>query len=87
MSGSAGPGTQGRSADVVRYTIQHQTTFSYSRPVQLQRHRPMLPRSSDVLHILGSSPACVPEAQVGWSQDVFGNLIATADLQDRQPAS
>jgi transglutaminase-like putative cysteine protease len=41
----------------------------------------MFPRGSHELRILASSLRCTPEAQVAWSQDVFGNVIATAHFE------
>jgi transglutaminase-like putative cysteine protease len=62
--------------------IRHLTTYRYARPVTLQTHRlVMFPRGSHELRLLSSSLRCTPEAQVAWSQDVFGNVIATANFE------
>jgi transglutaminase-like putative cysteine protease len=62
-----------------RLTISHVTTYRYVRPVVLQPHRLLLrPRGSHDLTILEATLECSPAAALNWTQDVFGNLIATA---------
>jgi transglutaminase-like putative cysteine protease len=66
----------------MKLDVRHLTTYRYTRPVTLQAHRlVMFPRGSHELRILASSLRCTPEAQVAWSQDVFGNVIATAHFE------
>ena len=63
----------------MKLTVHHETTYRYARPVELQPHRMMLrPRGSHEIAVLASSLNCSPEAKLDWSQDVFGNLTATA---------
>jgi transglutaminase-like putative cysteine protease len=63
----------------MKLKIHHTTTYRYSQEVALQPHRMMLsPRSSHDLDVLSTSIVCSPEADIGWSQDIFGNLVATA---------
>jgi transglutaminase-like putative cysteine protease len=63
----------------MRLRIQHRTAYRYARPVTLQPHRPMLfPRGSHFLAVHSSQLRCSPEAELEWTQDVFGNLITTA---------
>ena len=63
----------------MKLTVHHKTTYRYSRPVVLQPHRIMLrPRGSHDIVVLASSLSCSPKAELDWTQDVFGNLIATA---------
>lgn len=63
----------------MKLTVHHKTTYRYSRPVVLQPHRIMLrPRGSHDIVMLASSLSCSPKAELDWTQDVFGNLIATA---------
>ena len=63
----------------MKLTVHHETTYRYSRPVLLQPHRMMLrPRGSHDIVVLAGSLSCTPEAELDWTQDVFGNLIATA---------
>ena len=59
--------------------IRHTTTYRYARPISLQDHRLMVfPRGSHELRVLASSLRCTPEAELQWSQDVFGNVVADA---------
>ncbi len=63
----------------MRLTVTHGTTYRYARPVQLQPHRlVMTPRGTHDLMPLSSRLEITPHADKAWSQDVFGNLIATA---------
>ena len=63
----------------MKFQIRHETTFRYRDAVGLQPHRLMLvPRSSHDLRVLASSIRLTPEAEIEWTQDVFGNLVATA---------
>jgi Bacterial transglutaminase-like N-terminal region len=62
----------------MKLSIHHRTTYRYARPVVLQPHRMMLrPRGSHDIAVLASSLVCTPPAEIDWTQDVFGNLIAT----------
>jgi hypothetical protein len=62
-------------------TVSHSTTYRFRRPVQLLPHRFVLtPRNSHTLSLESSSISTSPSAQLEWTQDVFGNLIATAVL-------
>ncbi|MGA2793586.1 MAG: transglutaminase family protein [Roseiarcus sp.] len=59
--------------------IHHRTTYRYRRPVSLLPHRLMLrPRESRDLRLVSSYLTVTPAADVTWTQDVFGNAIATA---------
>ena len=63
----------------MKLTVHHETTYRYARPVLLQPHRMVLrPRCSHEIAVLINSLSCSPEAELNWTQDVFGNLIATA---------
>ncbi|TYR35451.1 transglutaminase family protein [Mesorhizobium microcysteis] len=63
----------------MKLSIHHTTRYLYARPVILQPHRLTLrPRSSHDMAVLASSIDCSPVAQMDWTQDVFGNLVATA---------
>jgi len=60
-------------------TICHRTVYRYARPVALLPHRMMLcPRGQHDLRLLTTLLSCTPPAHIEWTQDVFGNLIATA---------
>jgi transglutaminase-like putative cysteine protease len=51
--------------------------------VLLQPHRLMLrARGSHDLAVVNTSLRCSPPADIEWTQDVFGNLIATAGFTD-----
>jgi transglutaminase-like putative cysteine protease len=61
--------------------ICHRTVYRYRRPVTLQQHRMMVrPRGSHDLKVLAFKLECSPQAAISWTQDVYGNLIATADF-------
>jgi len=61
--------------------IRHSTTYRYARDVTLLPHRMMLvPRGSHSLKLQAASLDCSPAAAIEWTQDVFGNLIATASF-------
>lgn len=63
----------------MKLSVHHITTYRYARPVILQPHRMMLrPRSSHDITVSASSLILSPPAEIDWTQDVFGNLIATA---------
>lgn len=60
-------------------TIRHRTVYRYARAVRLLPHRMMLtPRGQHDLRLLESALDCSPPGEITWTQDVFGNLIATA---------
>ncbi|HVJ01874.1 MAG TPA: transglutaminase family protein [Sphingomonas sp.] len=64
-------------------TICHRTTYRYARPVTLLPHRMRLcPRGQHDLRLLTTLLSCTPPAHIEWTQDVFGNLIATATFSD-----
>ena len=67
----------------MKLTIHHRTTYRYARPVVLQPHRMMLrPRSSHDVAVVASSLVCSPAVELDWTQDVFGNLIATGTFSE-----
>ena len=67
----------------MRLKIRHKTTYSYARAVVLQPHRMVLcPRGSHELSVLATSLSCSPTAELDWTQDVFGNLIATGTFTE-----
>jgi transglutaminase-like putative cysteine protease len=62
----------------MKLTIDHRTIYRYRSPVLLQPHRMiLLPRSSHDVVLSSSSLRVSPQAEIAWTQDVFGNLIAT----------
>lgn len=59
--------------------IRHRTTYRYRTQVALGLHRLMLrPRESRDLRLISSHLELTPGATLTWSQDVFGNAIASA---------
>lgn len=65
--------------------IRHSTTFHYASPVQLLAHRLMLwPRVRHDLSLVAARIACDPAASIDYTQDVFGNVVASATFA--QPA-
>jgi transglutaminase-like putative cysteine protease len=63
----------------MRLGIRHETRYRYHNPVELLDHRLLMtPRSDHQLTVICSSLICQPAATMNWSQDVFGNRVATA---------
>jgi transglutaminase-like putative cysteine protease len=59
--------------------LSHVTTYAYRRPVDFHPHRLLLrPRDDGGLRVVAHQLRCSPSAAVRWSQDLFGNLLATA---------
>lgn len=64
---------------MVEVSIHHRTSYRYQELVTLSPHRMMLrPRESRELRLRSHDLSIVPEAQIKWSHDVFGNAVATA---------
>lgn len=62
--------------------IRHETRYRYRQPVEILPQRLLMtPRSGHELTLLQSSLRCTPDAALAWSQDVFGNMIATASFK------
>lgn len=60
-------------------TIRHVTTYEYRRPVHLLPHRMMMrPRDTHNLVTRNSALQLSPAAELTWTSDVFGNLVADA---------
>ena len=67
----------------MRLSIVHTTTYRFARPVRFNPHRLMLrPRGSYDLRVVEHTLTCTPQAELSWSQDVFGNLVSTAAFAD-----
>jgi transglutaminase-like putative cysteine protease len=65
----------------MRLSITHTTTYRYAQQVGFNPHRLMMrPRGAHDLRVLEHTLRCSPSAEVVWAQDVFGNLIATAQF-------
>jgi len=62
----------------MKLEIVHRTSYEYSRNVGLLPHRLMLsPRNDQHLRTLAFQIDCTPAGSIDWSQDVFGNTVAT----------
>jgi len=66
-------------------TVRHVTTYHYKQPVAFGEHRMMLrPRDDDDQKVLESELRITPEpSQLSWTQDIFGNHVATARFAGR----
>jgi transglutaminase-like putative cysteine protease len=66
-------------------TIRHVTTYHYKQPVAFGDHRMMLhPRDDGDQKVLESQLDITPgPSQLTWTQDTFGNHVATARFADR----
>lgn len=68
----------------MKLSILHRTAYRYARPVVLHPHHMILcPRGSQEMVVLATSLVCSPPAKLDWTQDVFGNLIATGAFSER----
>lgn len=66
-----------------RYAIHHRTHYKYARPVELGPHRLMIrPKDSHDLRLEAATLTLLPQANVRWSHDIFGNSIATVVFTD-----
>ena len=65
-----------------RLTVDHKTTYFYSRPVKFGEHRLMFrPRDSHDLRLLDARLSITPQAKVRWLHDVFGNSVTIASFE------
>ena len=65
-----------------RLTVDHKTTYRYSRPVSFGEHRLMIrPRDSHDLRLLAATLTLQPNAEVHWMHDVFSNSVAVAHFE------
>ena len=64
-----------------RFRIEHRTTYTYPRPVQLGRHRLVIrPREGHDLRVESLSLSITPRHRQVWTCDVFGNNVAIIDF-------
>lgn len=60
-------------------SVRHSTIYRYARPVALQPHRLVLfPRGQHDVRVVDSKLDISPGSSFDWSEDIFGNRIATA---------
>lgn len=58
--------------------IRHRTRYRYRRPVTVQPHRLLaVPRGGAELRLVEFVLDAGPDTAIGWSDDVFGNRVAT----------
>jgi transglutaminase-like putative cysteine protease len=63
--------------------IVHRTRYEYAEPVTLGEYRLMFrPRDSHDLRLLHTELAIVPNGNIRWVHDAFGNSIAIASFTD-----
>lgn len=68
----------------MRLRFVHTTTYRYARVVGFNAHRMMLrPRGGADVRLLQHVLNCSPPTEVTWSQDVFGNAVASAQFKER----
>lgn len=66
------------------FKIHHCTTYAFREKVSLSPHRLMLrPREGRDLRLLSHEISISPKAELNWSQDVFGNAVASATFLTR----
>jgi hypothetical protein len=66
------------------FSIHHRTEYHYRQPVLIGPHRLMLrPRESRELRLVSHTITTDPPSTLTWSQDVFGNSVATAQFEAR----
>jgi transglutaminase-like putative cysteine protease len=67
----------------MKLRIRHRTTYRYARPVGLLAHRLILsPRTDQHLRTLSFGIDCSVSGSIDWTQDVFGNTVATAAFSE-----
>jgi transglutaminase-like putative cysteine protease len=68
---------------VTKLRINHQTLYTYTRPVRFGSHRLVVrPREGHDLRVEAMDLTISPAAEVTWTRDVFGNSIANLDFED-----
>lgn len=64
-----------------RLRIEHRTTYTYPRPVELGRHRLVIrPREGHDLRVESMVLEIIPAHRLVWTCDVFGNNVAIVDF-------
>ncbi|KAA9007134.1 transglutaminase family protein [Histidinibacterium aquaticum] len=64
------------------YYVKHRTTYRYRSKVSLGPHLlTLLPRTTEDQTVRFHRLNTDPPAQISWTQDVFGNSVATAEFQ------
>jgi len=67
---------------LIKLRIHHKTSYRYGRPVSFGPHRMMLrPRESLDIRLTSCELKVTPIPSISWTEDVFGNAIATATFE------
>lgn len=68
----------------MKLRIQHETSYTYTRPVRFGPHRLVIrPREGHDLRVESMELITSPASDVRWTRDVFGNSIATLHFKAR----
>src|SRR3954471_7014344 len=71
----------------MKLRINHQTLYTYTRPVRFGSHRLVVrPREGHDVRVEAMDLTISPPAEVTWTRDVFGNSVATLDFEDAPKA-
>lgn len=67
----------------MKLSIRHRTRYRYRQPVALNPHRLLTrPREGATLRVIDHAIDAGPNAQVAWTEDVFGNHVATIGFSE-----
>lgn len=71
---------------VARYQFRHSTRYDYSGPVTFSPHRfVMRPREDHETRLESMQLTTTPESDIRWTEDITGNIIATAIFKRSAP--
>jgi transglutaminase-like putative cysteine protease len=67
---------------MIRHRIVHRTVYRYSEPVRFGLHRlVMRPREGHNVTVVRHEMTITPEARLFWLNDLFGNHVALAEIE------
>ena len=68
---------------MMRHHILHRTVYRYSEPVRFGLHRLVLrPREGHNVTVLRHQLTITPQAHLFWLNDLFGNNVALAEIEE-----
>ena len=68
---------------MTRHHILHRTVYRYAAPVEFGLHRLVLrPREGHEVTVLRHQLTTVPQARLFWMNDLFGNNVALAEIEE-----
>lgn len=68
---------------MIRHHILHRTVYQYSEPVTFGLHRLVLrPREGHQVSVLRHHLTITPSARLFWLNDLFGNHVALAEIEE-----